>query len=96
MSGISDWNFPAFFKADIELRLQGHEVFNPAMEDFNKWKTMDGIKANANYRDCLRTDLNYILDEAEAIALLPGWEKSRGAQIELALSKVLGLKEIYL
>jgi len=52
--------------------------------------------ANANYRDCLRADLNWILDHAEAIALLPGWRRSRGAKMERALADILHLEVIEL
>jgi hypothetical protein len=96
MSGYPEWNFSAFFKAEKELIRNGHTVFNPAAEDIRKWGTMENIAKHANYRDCMRTDLNWILDHAEGIALLSGWEKSKGAQIELALAKLLNLKEIYL
>ena len=33
MRGIKDFNFPAFFAAAKKLRLEGHEVFNPAERD---------------------------------------------------------------
>ena len=48
------------------------------------------------YKECLRNDLLYILDEAEAIALLPGWEKSSGAKVEKALADCLKLELIEL
>ena len=36
-------------------------------------------------------DTKWICENADAIALLPGWEKSSGANAELALGKALGL-----
>lgn len=96
MSGVPDFNFPAFMDAAKQLRAEGHEVFNPAEEDLRVWGDLETVRKKANYRDCLRLDLNWILDHAEVIALLPGWEASRGANIELLLARVLGLKEIYL
>lgn len=95
MSGIPDFNFPAFIIAAKQLREQGHHVFNPAEADIEKWGSMAEIKAKATYRECLRTDLNWILDHAEAIALLPGWEKSKGVAAELALARALGLEVIH-
>lgn len=94
MSGYKDFNFPAFDRAAYALRMQGHHVFNPAEADLEAWGDLETVKAEATYRDCLRTDLNWILDHAEAIALLPGWEDSKGAQIELALARALGLTEL--
>lgn len=95
MSNVKDFNFPAFMAAAQTLRGQGHHVFNPAEADLEKWGSMKEIEAKATYRECLRTDLNWILDHAEAIALLPGWEKSKGVAAELALSKALGLEVIH-
>lgn len=96
MSGIDDFNFPAFFAASEKLKAAGHDVFNPAQNDIDTWGDMETIKAKANYRDCLRMDLNWILDHAQAIALLPGWENSKGARAEHALSVALGLEVIML
>lgn len=96
MSGFDDFNFPAFAWAAKELRNQGHEVFSPAEEDLRKWGNLEGVKANANYRECLRADLLYIFDEADAIALLPGWKNSRGARLEQGLAELLGLEIVYL
>lgn len=96
MSSKKDFNFPAFMRAAKKLREGGHVVFNPAEEDLKTWKTLKKVKKYANYRECLRKDLNWILDYAEAIAILPGWQKSRGVAAEKALAKALGLKIIWL
>lgn len=91
MSGYDDYNFPAFFSAAKQLREEGHTVFCPAEEDLKEWKTLEEVRKHANYRDCLRKDLNYLLDHAEMVAVLPKWETSRGVKIELALADVLQL-----
>ena len=100
MSGIPQFNFPAFFAAADRLRAKGHEVFNPAEEDIKRsgngwWENSDGSHRNLpegiTYRECLRHDLNWILDHAEGIALLPGWEKSKGVAAEHALAVALNL-----
>jgi hypothetical protein len=54
------------------------------------------IDTTLNYRDCMRVDLNWILDNADGIALLPGWENSKGALAEKALADCLGLEVIIL
>ena len=87
-----DFNFPAFFAAAEYLRRQGFEVFNPAEEDLKTWGCLDAVKKYANYRDCLKKDLLYLLDHADAMYVLPGWEASKGVAVELALAKALGLK----
>lgn len=96
MSGLPDQGFSEFFKYEEILKGYGYEVFNPARADLEIYGSLEETIKKANYRDCLRIDLNWILDHAEAIALMPGWEWSRGVAIELALAKVLGLEEILL
>ena len=91
-----DFNFPAFEKATAFLRAQGFEVFSPAEEDMRTYGSLEGTRANANYRDCLRKDLNWILDHAEAIYILPGWETSKGVAAEMALAKALKLPIVFL
>lgn len=96
MSGLPYFNFPAFHRAAADLRARGHHVFNPAETD------NESVKVNAEgdetksegfcRRRALKEDLSWICDHAEAIALLPGWENSTGAQAELALAKALSLK----
>jgi hypothetical protein len=107
MRGIKDFNFPAFMKAADELRALGHAVFNPAEKDIeqsgpdaHKSETGDieAVEAAGLFdrRVAIRADLNYIIDEADAIALLPGWEVSKGANAELWLARFLDLEEIHL
>lgn len=108
MRGIAEFNFPAFHAAAEQLRTQGHEVFNPAERD-NEHHGTDISKGNAtgsmelaikqhgfSLRDALGDDLAYICGHADAIALLPNWENSKGVAAELATARALSLKEIYL
>jgi hypothetical protein len=104
MRGIKDFNFPAFHNASKKLRNEGHEVFNPAEVDeamygegFNKSETGD-LKDVPKFdlKKALFSDVTYILNRATHIALLPNWETSKGAQMELALSNLIGLEVIYL
>lgn len=76
--------YEAFAKGADQLRLDGHCVFNPAAANLEKW----------SLREIFAYELNWICREAEAIALLPGWEKSEGVAAELATAKVLGLEII--
>lgn len=103
MRGIPEFNFPAFHKATAFLRALGHEVFNPAERDNERHGT-DISKGNAtgdeklaaaqhgfNLREALGADLAWICAEADAIALLPGWENSKGVKAEAATGDALGL-----
>lgn len=86
MRGHPDLNFPAFNEASMRLRMEGHVVFNPA----------ENSPADADMRQCMAIDTAWICSSAEAVALLPGWEKSLGARAERALADALGLEIIYL
>lgn len=109
MRGIPEFNFPAFNSAAALLRGKGHEVFNPAERDIERHNGLDISKGNAagceeiaakqhgfSLRDALADDTAWICKHADAIALLPGWENSKGAKAELALSEALGHQVIYL
>lgn len=106
MTGYPQFNFPAFIDAAEQLRAEGHEVFNPAEADIEEFgaepfMNSDGSEGStdsvgATLRHVLKKDCSWICDHAEAIALLPGWEKSSGAGVEWTLAKALGLKFIYL
>lgn len=108
MRGIPEFNFPAFYEASAILRALGHSVFNPAEKDNEKHGT-DISAGNAtgdesiatkqhgfNLREALAADLDFICREADAIALLPGWERSKGATAEHATAVALGLEIVKL
>lgn len=105
MRGIPYFNFPAFHEAAARLRGMGYAVFNPAERDEaahgkgvsdSPTGNLDDIKVGFSLREALAADTQYICLTADAIALLPGWEKSRGAQAEKALADALGHEVIYL
>jgi hypothetical protein len=91
MTGIENFNHPAFDAAASFLRALGHDVKSPAEFDREDGLDASGNVSNAFLRNALRRDCEAICG-ADAIALLPGWERSRGVAIELALAKYLGLK----
>jgi hypothetical protein len=104
MRGIPEFNFPAFHEASAMLRQIGCVVFNPAERD-NEHHGTDISKGNAtgceeqatkehgfNLREALGADLAWICAEADAIALLPGWQNSKGAKAERATAEALGLR----
>lgn len=109
MRGIPQFNFPAFNAAAAKLRTDGHTVFNPAEKDIERHGGVDISAGNAtgceetaakvhgfDLRVALGEDLAWICAQAEAIALLPGWENSKGAKAEKATAQALGLQVMYL
>jgi hypothetical protein len=83
MSGLPQFNFPAFASATHMLRREGHTVFNPAEHEMD------------TYRENLQIDLEWITKEADMLYMLKGWEQSPGAYAEFAVAKALGLQFRY-
>jgi hypothetical protein len=94
MSGLPQFNFPAFFAAAADLRARGWDVVSPAEIDDEEDKgaalaspdgapgtgTKDGAKT---WGDFLARDVKLIADGGiEGIVFLSGWEQSRGARLE--------------
>lgn len=81
MSDMPEHNFPAFHRAAMQLRAMGHIVVNPAEIDHGP---------HATWSDCLRGDLPHLV-RCDAIALLPAWNRSKGARLELHVALELGM-----
>ena len=81
MTGYADLNFPAFHSEAGRLRGIGHTVINPAEVNPDP---------NAKWSDCMRADIRELVT-CDAVALLPGWEKSRGATLEHHIATALGM-----
>jgi hypothetical protein len=82
MTGIEAFNFPAFHERAAALRGQGHEVLNPA--------ETDGGDTPRDWSYYMRKDL-VMLAECEAVAVLPGWRRSRGASLEVHVAQALAM-----
>ena len=72
MSGYDDFNRPAFDAAATFLRERDYTVLSPA-ELFDH--------TDLSWDFYMRASIRLMLN-ADAVVLLPGWEKSRGAVIE--------------
>lgn len=82
MTGLPHFNRPAFNQAAINLSFGQHVPLNPAV-------LPDGL-TEADYMAIGLT----MLQRAEGIYLLTGWQFSAGARAELALALKLGLEVI--
>lgn len=85
MTGLQDFNYPAFHRVARELRAGGHYVYNPAEFPF------DGPMDVYPIRDAMAAHCAFLCQCADTIVLLSGWKASKGAGIELSLAHYLGL-----
>lgn len=84
MSGLPEFNYPAFNAEAERLRSLGHEVLNPAENPVPECGTWAGY---------MRLALAQLV-QCHTIRLLPGWEKSSGARLEEHVAMRLGLRII--
>lgn len=100
MTGLPDFNFPAFFEAEQGLRDQGWITVNPAREDLNEGYVELGPDDEFITTDkfdlstVLLWDLKAVAD-CKATYFLRGWEDSKGAKAEHALAVALGKPILY-
>ncbi len=98
MRGYPQHNFPAFHYAAAKLREQGYEVFCPAEKGEEVRITENPeIQGDLAFRRLVfKLDTSWICEHADAVALLPGWEASKGARCEKATAEAVGLTIIEL
>ncbi len=93
MTGIEQFNFPLFHEVAAKLRAQGYDIVSPAELDSPAvqaaaLKSKDGKLdaqgkiAGETWGDILAKDVKLVADNIDGIILLPGWYKSRGANLE--------------
>jgi hypothetical protein len=85
MTGLPDFNIPAFLAMAATLRERGHEVECPA-------ETHDNPECET-WADWMRRDIPMLL-RCEGVMLLPGWSASKGATLEAHIARELGM-DIY-
>lgn len=104
MTGIKNYNWPAFESTAAEYRSLGWDIVSPTEMDeergdvevtrFKNGKVKSvRTLPSFDYAKVLAEDLR-IIETVDAIILLPGWQNSRGACLELSHALGLG-KEIY-
>ncbi|MFJ9993363.1 DUF4406 domain-containing protein [Pseudomonas putida] len=81
MTGLPDFNYPAFNAAAADLRAAGVHVENPAENPTPACGTWLGF---------MRLAVEQI-SRCDHVVTLPGWEESRGARVEVELARGLGL-----
>lgn len=99
MRGYPQFNFPAFDAAKADWEREGWSVVSPAdmdrLHDNHPAEVYETATASTQppkiFAHYMRRDIAALL-EVEAIAFLPGWEKSVGARVEYTVARALGLK----
>lgn len=77
MTGLPNHNKEAFNAAASQLRSEGFYVMNPAEND--------GGNVNHTRKDYMVQDIFNVL-QADEIMVLPGWQNSVGAKVEMLLA----------
>jgi hypothetical protein len=105
MTGIPQFNFPAFDAAATDLRERGFDVLSPAELDdpvtlAAALASPDGAPGSGStngetWGDFLARDVKLIADgDLDAVVVLPGWERSRGARLETFVACALDGKPV--
>lgn len=106
MTGLPQFNFPVFDTAKKELELLGYIVVSPADLDDPASReaalaSPDGAPGSGSangetWADFLKRDVKLIADEVDAVAVLPGWENSKGSKLETFVARLCRKPVIYL
>lgn len=90
MRGYAEYNFPAFHAAAAKLRGHGLDVWSPAEHDVNEDGFDPAKDTHQPMKHYMRRDLPAVLD-ADMVCVLPGWEKSQGACLEVLVAQTCGI-----
>lgn len=83
MTGYEAFNYPAFEEAATHLRALGYDVVSPH-------EVNDADDTDHSWDWFLRRDIAELVT-AEAVVVLPGWEASKGANLETYIAAALGM-----
>lgn len=99
MRGHPEFNFPRFFALAEIVEGMGHDVFNPAHEDMKAGFNPAGLTGHEDLAElgfdlsgAYMRDLMFICNTADAVVVMPGWAKSKGAVAEVAVARSLDRK----
>jgi len=101
MTGLPQFNIPAFDAMALRLREVGYKAVSPAELDDPEMRAIsmaspDGAIATieshgSTWGDFLSRDVKLIADsDIDAVVVLPGWETSRGARLETFVAHLCG------
>jgi hypothetical protein len=84
MTGLPDFNFPAFEDAAIWFRALGFQVETPHERFGGRQELPRATYMRADVRDLVTLDL-------DAVIVLRGWRESPGARLEAAIAQEIGV-----
>lgn len=85
MTGIEDFNYPAFHAAKAALEARGIETLNPADTE-----GLNDTGAPQSWDWYMRHAIRMVT-QSDAMCLLPGWQDSKGANLEVKIGEALKL-----
>lgn len=98
MRGYPRYNFDAFFNAERLVSQMGFIPINPARIDMEHGfdpTTPEDRLTPAMMAEFIARDVDAILNKADAIYMMKGWEMSRGATAEYHLARWKGIEAFY-
>lgn len=104
MTGMKFHNAPAFAAFKEELESIGFSVITPVELNSRVWQRKYGVPFDPYTMTCdyghealpemFAEDVNEILTRVDAVAVMPGWDKSEGVARELAVATLFN-REIF-
>ena len=97
-SAGGNWNMPLFDYVAKKLRERGGEIFSPAEHiremhgDLETVKALSPALRKMARREALKDEICWIIDNAQLVLLLAGWERSPGATAERAAALACGIE----
>jgi hypothetical protein len=88
MRNYPRYNFDAFDECKGRLEAAGYEVISPADLDRALGFDPDGPLDGFDFSAAMERDLQAVM-AADCVCLLPGWQKSSGAKVEVTLARFL-------
>lgn len=94
ITGVKNWQ-DIFMADEQDLKLHLHArlfIFNPVKiaKDLERSFKVN-IGKTPDYTDYMREDIK-ILSRCNAICMLPGWKRSKGARLEYRIAKILNMQ----
>lgn len=92
MTGVEEFNRPAFDHAAEELRSMGFEVLVPGENEAYDPVELATMEVSRQKREFyISRDIELILEHSDFVVVLPGWESSEGAKLEIAVAEAVGI-----